>query len=335
MSLPLHFGPMSVGFESPWWLLGLGLIPVLAIWFLWQQRQYWHDAFAFSQLAVLKQIRQSKHLLLNQRILPLCLLLALLFSTIGLAQPYWKSRFATQNSILMLALDISISMEATDLAPNRLEAAKTAAIQFTDDLPSHILIGLSFFAGNNYLVSQPIENHQLIIEYLKSLKKEDLRPGTAIGDALLTALDSIQGALNQHAPLHQDQIKSSQHEGSIILLTDGENNLGISPLLAVEQALKQHVTIYTVGMGDESGAYVRDGIFTHLDEPMLQNIAQQTGGEYFRARSFKDFQEIYRKIGQKALSYEEKKLSLMPLCFGISTFFLLCAFFWLTRYRRF
>lgn len=323
-------------FLHPWRLILLLLMPVFGLWFLFRQRHYWRDAFAFSQLAVLKQVRTIKHPLLMQRILPITLLLALCCNIIGFAEPVWRTRVATHDTFLMLVLDISISMEATDLSPNRLEAAKSAALDFVRSLPDEVTLGLEFFAGNTYLVSPPVKDHQLILEYLNSLKMEDLRPGTAIGDAMLAAIESLRLAQNQKLQMTPDKKQTArQPQGAIILLTDGESNLGIAPNVAVEEALKQKVTVSTIGIGDEGGTYVRDGIFTHLDEVTLQTIAEQTGGDYHRARSVKDFKDIYRKIARKTLHYEEKDLSLMPWCLVFSGILVLGGLAWLTVYRRF
>jgi Ca-activated chloride channel homolog len=323
-------------FLYPWVLILLGTIPLFALWFLVRQRKYIRDAVEFSQVSLLKDLSQLKHQVLLQRLLPVLLISAWGFGIVGLAQPVWKTKVATQNSYLMLVMDISISMEATDLSPNRLEAAKQAAIEFTRDLPDGVKLGLAFFAGNTYLVTPPIEDHKLVGQYLESLKKEDLRPGTAIGDALLTALDSLSGAISQTIPTNEkEQSKSSQPQGSIILLTDGESNLGLPAQAAVEEAYKQHVTVYTVGMGEESGAYVRGGIFTQLDESTLMTIAQVTGGEYYRAKSFHDFREIYHKISQKTLGYEETKISLTPWFLAATMLLILSAFGWGVQGRRF
>lgn len=326
----------SFEFLYPWVLPALVVVPGLVVWFLVGQRRYWRDAFAFSQVSALKQLRHLRHAVWIQRVLPVLVLLALTATLVGLAQPVWKTKVATQNSFLMLVMDISISMEATDLSPNRLEAARNAAIDFTKNLPEDVRLGLAFFAGNTYLVSPPMSEHAQIVDYLKSLKHDDLRPGTAIGDALLGALESLRTTIQQAPPMKlTPKGQPNQPQGAIILLTDGESNLGIAPATAVEEAKLQRVRVFTIGMGEEAGAYVRGGIFTHLDEPTLMSIARETGGSYYRARSFNDFKEIYREIGEKTLHYEEKTLSLMPWCLGVASLCLLGAFGWAVQYRRF
>ncbi len=323
-------------FLYPWVLLLLLLIPALGTWFLFQQRKYWRDAFNFSQVSLLKTLKHTKHPILYQRVVPSLLLIALSISILGLAHPIWRTKVATQDNYLMLTLDISLSMEATDISPNRLESAKAAAIDFVKNLPEDTKVGLELFAGNNYLITPPVTDHQLVIAYLKSLELKDLKEGTAIGDAITTALQTLQSSI------HPDDTKSkadspppNQSQGTIILLTDGENNLGISPLQAATDAQNQHVTIDTVGMGQQTGTYIEGGIFTHLDEPTLQGIAYQTGGHYYRVKSFQDFKEIYRQISQETLHFEEKNLDLTPWCLGIAFLFTIAAFIWGIRYRRF
>lgn len=326
----------TFAFQYPWVLLALVLIPALLLWLLVQQRRYWQDAFYFSQLSVLKQLRQQPHMVWHQRIVPGLLLLALATGILGLAYPVWKTQVVTQNNYLMLVLDISISMEATDISPNRLEAAKRAALRFVQDLPDEVKVGLAFFAGNNYLVSPPVEDHALVSAYLNSLEMKDLRQGTAIGDAMLMAIDSLHTAV--HPPAQAGKAKPmpvNTPEGTIILLTDGENNLGISPIAAVEEAVKRDIKVFTIGMGEETGAYVRGGVFTHLDEPMLQTIAQRTGGQYYRVRAFRDFRDVYQKIGQKSLGFVEKKISLVPAFLGLTVLLVLGAFADGVHFRRF
>ncbi len=324
------------GFQYPWALLALILIPAFIIWMLFSQRQYWRDAFTFSKVSLLNHLKHNRHPILNQRILPICLIAALLFGIIGLAQPLWKTKVMVQNTYLMLVLDISISMEATDLSPNRLTAAKQAAIEFTRDLPDGVKTGLAFFAGNTWLVSPPTTDHKQIIDYLDSLQMEDLRPGTAIGDALMTADDSLQTTIQHEAAIRPKKSHKTQPPQSyMILMTDGESNLGIPPQVALETIAKHHVTVFTVGMGQGSGAYVRGGIFTQLDEPTLQSIATQTGGEYYRAQSFGDFKDIYRKIGRKTLSFEEKTINLTPWCLALAMLLTIAALTWTITHRRF
>lgn len=330
-------------FLYPWVLGFLILVPGLVIWFLVQQRRYWRDALSFSQVSLVRNLRHLKHQALHQRVLPLFLVTALMAGIVGMAHPTLVTRVATQNSYLMLVLDISISMEANDLSPNRLDAAKKAAIEFARELPDGVMLGLTFFAGNTYLVSPPTDDHKLIAAYLNSLTKEDLRPGTAVGDALLLAMDSLGMAIRNNLALPGNRQNNGSGKktgtqkspGTIILLTDGESNLGVSPYMAVEEAIKQGVTVFTVGVGEETGAYVRGGIFTHLDESTLMTIAQQTGGTYYRARSFGDFRDIYTKISRKTLVYEEKQVSLMPWFLGATLVLVLGGFAWSVHRRRF
>jgi Ca-activated chloride channel family protein len=271
---------------------------------------------------VLRQLRHHPFAVWRQRDVPICLIAALAFGIIGLAQPVWHTQMAAPQSQLMLVMDISVSMEATDMRPTRLDAEKQAAVAFINDLPKEVEAGLVLFAGNTYLVSPPTQNHRPLVTYLKQLRKQDLRTGTAIGDAVLVAMDSLLKA------------RQGASGGMVIVMTDGENNLGIAPRVAIEEARRQKVRLVTVGVGRSVGTYVRGGIFTRLDETMLTDMAEQTGGGYFRAKSGHDLKTIYRWIG-RTLVMKDRAFPLMPGCMGLSMLFLILGLAWMIRYRRF
>ncbi len=329
---------MTFWFEWPWMLLLLLAVPGLAWWFLTRQRQFWQDAFAFSQVSALSALQGNpKHVWL-QRIIPLCLLAAVTTGIIGLAQPTWRTKVITHNSYLMLVMDISLSMEATDFKPNRLEVAKKAAIAFVEDLPREVKIGLELFAGNTYLVTPPVNDHHLVSAYLKSLTLQDLRQGTAIGDAIITATDAMTAASQGATPptnSRPSEVQPGQPQGSLILITDGESNLGMSPAIAVQHAIENRLRIFSIGIGEETGAYIKDSIFTRLDETTLQSLAQQTGGTYFRASKLEDFQQIYERISQKTLGLEDKDVNLTVWCLMLTLVFVGGAFWAGVHYRRF
>jgi len=315
-------------FLQPLWLWGLLTIPVLLVWLLWVQRRYWLDAFHFSQVSLLQLVSAHPHAVWQQRIGPLCLLLAYSFTLLGLAQPTLQTRVASLTSALMLALDISLSMEATDMAPNRLEAEKQAAIKFIETLPAETQAGLAFFAGNTYVASPPTTDHQSLLALLESMTLKDLRSGTALGDAVVTTLDSLSHSASATAP-------GSGQGKAIILMTDGENNMGLGTDVARDEARRLHIPVFTVGLGDEAGTTIRKGLFTRLDETALQRLALETGGDYYRVRKFGDFRRIYAPLSKKAQIYRETQVSLVPLCLAGVLLGVLSAFGWGITQRRF
>lgn len=316
-------------FQQPHWLWALAFLPVLVVWLLWVQRRYWVDAFHFSQVSLLKLVEAHPHVVWTQRIVPLCLLGAMACCVVGLAHPALQTREATPASAVMLTLDISLSMEATDIAPNRLEAEKQAAIRFIQTLPAETRTGLTLFSGNTYLASPLTTDHEGVISLLSQLDSTDLRSGTALGDAVLTSLDSF-------SPLDNGPQAGTQAPGkALVLMTDGENNMGLGTDVAQAEARRLKIPVFTVGLGETEGATIRKGLFTRLDESTLETLALQTGGAYFRVRKFSDFRKIYEPLAQKANLYRQTQVSLVPLCGVACLVFLLVAFGWGVSQRRF
>lgn len=316
-------------FLQPEWLWGLVSVPVLLVWLLWVQRRYWLDAFHFSQVSLLQWVHRQPHIVWHQRVVPLCMLLAFSIALIGLAQPSLQTRVASPTSALMLALDISLSMEATDMAPNRLEAEKQAAIRFIETLPAETQAGLAFFAGNTYVASPPTTDHQSLLALLESMTLKDLRSGTALGDAVVTTLDS----LSRSGSSSSEAISSTGK--AVILMTDGENNIGLGTDVARDEARRLKIPVFTVGLGDEAGTTIRKGLFTRLDETALQRLAIETGGDYYRVRKFSDFRRIYEPLSKKALIYRETQVSLVPFSLVGLLVLVLGAFGWGVTQRRF
>lgn len=312
-------------FEHPQWLWALTLIVPLLGWFLWVQRRYWQDAFAFSQVSLLALVEQQPQIVWIQRAVPLALLCAMACCVVGLAQPGTETKVATPASAVMLALDISLSMEATDIAPNRLTAEKQAAIRFIQTLPAQTRAGLTLFSGNTYLASPLTQDHAGLIELLSNLSLKDLRSGTALGDAVLTSLDSFRGVSPTGSPSGM----------AIVLMTDGENNMGLGTQVAQAEAKRQGIPVFTVGLGETEGATIRQGLYTRLDESALETLAVQTGGAYYRVRKFSDFKAVYEPLAKKAHLYEKSRVSLVPVCLGLALVLLLGAFGFGVTQRRF
>ena len=220
--------------------------------------------------------------------------LALLMLIIGLARP--QSTNTTVNNDtdgidLVLGMDISGSMLAEDFRPNRMEAAKKVALDFVDKRPSD-RIGLVIFSGESFTMCPITIDHQVLKEQIMNLKSGMVTDGTAIGDGLATSVDKLR--------------YSKAKSKVIILMTDGENNCGkISPLTALEIAKVYKLKVYTIGVGTQGQALipmqtpmgtVKQMMPVNIDEPLLRQIAGQTGGKYFRATSNNSLKTIYEEI---------------------------------------
>ncbi|HSA06190.1 MAG TPA: VWA domain-containing protein [Candidatus Gastranaerophilales bacterium] len=241
---------------------------------------------------------------------------------LAVARPYISIQIPVNPVRLMLVFDTSISMEADDMPPNRLTAAKDTAVEFIKKSPKNIKIGLEYFYGSSQVVMSPNEDHSKILSSLSELTIKDLNPGTAIGSAIDAAVNALAIGGEKDNRL------------VIILLTDGESNQGISPLSTAKIAAKEGITVYTVGIGSEKGAYVSGGYLTALDEGTLLEIANITGGKYFRAKTKNDFRNIYKELKTEAFSLEEQKTEITAIFSLISLFlFLFTVYFGISVFR--
>jgi Ca-activated chloride channel family protein len=239
-----------------------------------------------------------------------------------------SSRTKTNKGIdIVMAIDISASMLAKDLKPNRLDALKDVASKFIKGRPSD-RIGLVLYAGESYTKTPITSDKSIVLGSLKEVKYDSrVSGGTAIGMGLATSVNRLKD--------------SKAKSKVIILLTDGVNNSGtIDPKIASELALNFGIKVYTIGLGTNgralspiglrpNGSFVFDRVKVEIDEVLLKEIAKVTGGEYFRATNNKKLQEIYAEINKlekteveefKFYNYDEKFRFFALL--GLGIFFL-------------
>ena len=274
------------------WLL-LVLVPMIG-WYIYKQYQSDASLQVSSTEPFHKMPKTRKHYLFHLVFALRCV--ALFFLVIAIARPQSTNSYrseSTEGIDIMLSLDISGSMLAEDLKPNRLEAAKEVATKFIADRPDDN-IGLVVFAGESFTQCPLTTDHAVLINLLNSIQSGIIEDGTAIGLGLANAVNRIKDS----------QAKSKV----IILLTDGSNNRGdIAPLTAAEIAKKFGVRVYTIAVGKHGMApYPFQAPFgiqyqnvpVEIDEEVLQQIAQMTGGSFFRATDNASLGAIYAEIDQ-------------------------------------
>jgi Ca-activated chloride channel family protein len=223
-------------------------------------------------------------------------LLAVAAIVVALARPQSSSsgqNVTTEGIDIVVTLDISSSMLAEDLKPNRIDAAKKVAEQFIDGRPND-RIGLVVFSGESFTQCPLTTDHSVLKNLFQGVQSGMLSDGTAIGEGLATAVNRIKD--------------SKAKSKVIILLTDGVNNLGsVAPITAGEIAKTFGIRVYTIGIGTQGVApypmktpfgIQYQNIPVDLDEPMLKQIAEETGGKYFRATSTSKLKEVYADIDQ-------------------------------------
>ncbi len=276
------------------WLLLL-LIPIVG-YHVWKHRSKKNPSLLFSNTSDLKNLSG------NWRsygiwAAPILQVFAFTLIVIALARPQYKNTTVERNAEgidIVLTLDISTSMKAEDLKPNRLEAAKGVAEDFIDKRISD-RIGLVLFARQSFTMVPPTLDYDLLKRLLEDVKMGVVEDGTAIGMGIATAVN---------------RLKESKAESKvIILLTDGQNNAGeIDPVTAADLAVSYDIKIYTIGAGTRGTAPypVKDPIFgdryqnveVNIDEEMLTQIANMTNGSYFRATNTEKLQDIYNQIDE-------------------------------------
>jgi Ca-activated chloride channel homolog len=317
-------------FAWPWALLLLFLIPLAWTIYLRDQRQKIQKlALSFSYVSLLQQLQQQpanwKRLLYPLLISGLAGLLIT-----SLARPMVIAKVPVSTVDMMLVMDISLSMMADDIKPDRMTAAKNAAIRFVESLPRDARIGLEFFAGDNYVLSPPTSKHGEVIDYLRALNKNDLKLRTEIGGALHTALNILEKNKRVSVqPKNAPRSSSKEPERVIILLSDGDSHEGYPWDLAAQDAKARNVIIHSVGVGSAQGGVITyQGVElpVNFNEFTLQKIAEIAGGQYFRVFKTSDFRKVYEQIRERTLHYEEKDTDISFILAGVGLLALSAAF---------
>lgn len=316
------------------------LLPALVLWYYWKRNQQ----TATLSISSLEGFKTSKNWLAKiQPALFVLRLFVLAMIIVAMARPRTvdeSTRVKTTKGIdIVIAIDVSASMLARDLKPNRLEALKNVASRFIQARPNDRL-ALVEYAGESYTKTPLTSDKNIVLASLKSIKYNNvIEGGTAIGMGLATSVN---------------RLKESRAKGKvIILLTDGVNNSGfIDPKIASELAVEFGIKVYTIGLGSngmalspigvkQDGTFQYGNIQVQIDEELLKQIAETTGGVYFRATSTTKLEQIYEEINKlekteieetKYKSYDELFRPLVLAAFALLLFELLLRY---TLFRSF
>lgn len=240
--------------------------------------------------------------------------LALAVLVIGLARPAHDERVPKEAATVMLVVDVSASMQATDVAPTRLQAARDAALSFVNDLPDRLRLGLVSFDRTTRVVASPTTDHALVEAGIKGLTTG---PGTAAGDAIFVALDAITSAGGAGTT------KGTQ-TAAIVLLSDGVTTVGSPVDQAAQAAVEQGVPVTTIAFGTENGTVDIGGrlIPVPADPSAMTDLAETTGGTFFEAASGKELKGVYEKIGTRVgYTTEQKEIGMVFVAIGIVLLF--------------
>ncbi len=327
--------PLTFLWPDLLWLLVV--VPILVVAYLWILRRKRRLAAKYASLAMVKDAigttsRWRRHTP------PALFLLALTLMILAIARPQAVLLLPSLHDTIILAMDVSGSMRAADVAPNRLAAAQAAAKAFVDDTPTHTRVGIVSFAGTAAVVQPPTREHDDLVQ---AIDRFQLQRGTAVGAGILVALKTIlpdvefdlrssnprPEAQKNAAPARPAPPKGAEKSppapvppgsypnAAIILLTDGQATTGPDPIEAARMAAERGVRVFTVGIGTEKGELLgAEGwsMRVRLDEASLKKIADITQGEYFHAGTADELKKVYRSLNSK-LVFEQKQTEVTAL----------------------
>lgn len=302
------------GFLNPGRLLLLAIIPLLIIAYVLLLRRKTRAGIRFTNTSVLamvlpKQSQWLRHVTVGMALLSLVTLIG------AWARPNGEDKVPRERATVVLVIDISQSMAAADVTPTRLDAAKTAAKAFVASLPSQYNVALVSLSGNPSVRVPPITDRGAVNRAIDALTLQD---STAIGDSIKTAL----AALDQ-APKGSD---NSSAPGIIVLLSDGANTAGQSPLQEADAAGKRGVPVYTIAYGTDNGYVDLDGQRDRVppDPATLQAISRATKGESYSADNVSQLKNAYTSI-KSEVGYEKKVKEITATAAGVGLIFALLA----------
>ena len=313
-------------FLWPEFLWLLMLLPLLVLLYVWLLRRKKKLALRYASLSIVREA-MGKGQSFRRHIPPLLFLLALSAMLVASSRPFAVISLPSDQQTIMLAMDVSGSMRATDVKPNRLVASQDAAKAFLAELPRNVRVGIVAFAGTASVVQPPTLSRQ---DLVAAIDKFQLQRGTAIGNGIVVSLaelfpdagidiaamqtgrDRQRGvAIDQPPVLGRDGKEKkpfvpvapgSYASAAIILLTDGQRTTGVDSMDAAKAAADRGVRIYTVGVGTVDGETIGfEGwsMRVKLDEKTLKGIARNTQAEYFYAGTAADLKKVYESLSSR------------------------------------
>jgi Ca-activated chloride channel homolog len=281
--------------ERLWMLLA---IPLIVAGYIFALRRRNKVGMRFTNTTILSRVvpRQSQW----RRHLAVALsLMSLLALSVAWARPQGIEMVPRERATVVMVIDTSLSMQATDVKPNRFDAAKTAAVKFVDSLPAKYNVAVVSLSGSSSVRLPPTLDHAAARQAITSMKLAD---STAVGESIYSALEALQMA-------PKGENGEGQAPGAIVLLSDGQNTAGRSPQQAAAQAKSVSVPIYTIAYGTDNGYVDLDGKRETVppDRSLLASIAQATGGQSFSAEDLSQLDRVYSNIRSEVGQVPTKK----------------------------
>jgi Ca-activated chloride channel homolog len=286
----------ELAFGSPDRLLVLLVIPLLIVAYIIAMHRKNRRGMRFTNTSMLdvvvpKQSQWRRHLAVALS------LLSLITLTAAFAQPKTQVDVPRERATIVVVIDASLSMEATDVQPNRLAAAKQAAVAFVESLPEKYNVAVVSMSGNPNILVPPTLAHNTVENAINTIT---LQESTAIGESIITAMRALEQAPKD--PANPDAIAP----GAIVMLSDGTNTAGRAPQQAAAEARAAKVPIYTIAYGTENGYVDLDGKRepVPVDHELMKQLAEASGGQYFSAATPDQLKTVYANI-RSEVGYEK------------------------------
>ncbi|HSV48509.1 MAG TPA: VWA domain-containing protein, partial [Ramlibacter sp.] len=303
--------------EFLWLLLALPLLVLLYVWLLRRKKKM---ALRYASLSIVKEAMGAGQSI-RRHIPPFLFLLALAAMLLAGSRPHAVVTLPSNQQTIILAMDVSGSMRATDVQPNRLVAAQNAAKAFITELPRHVKVGIVAFAGSAQVAQLPTVNRE---DLITAIDRFQLQRATATGNAIVISLATLfpdqgielaamQSGRERQRGFSIDADKKEKKEftpvapgsytsAAIIMLTDGQRTTGVDPLEAAKIAADRGVRVYTVGIGTVDGETIGfEGwsMRVRLDEETLKAIAHKTSADYYYAGTAADLKKVYETLSSR------------------------------------
>jgi len=348
----------SVSFAWPSLLWLLLLVPVMIAGYILLLRRRRRSAFRYPNLALIREAAEGPTW--RRHVPPALMLAAFAFLLLAMARPSAEVSLPSRVATVMLVMDVSGSMRATDVNPSRIAAATTAAKAYVKDQPRDVRIGIVAFAATALLVQTPTTDHAALTS---AIDRFELQRGTAVGSGILVAMSTLfpqdnfpinkfnssnfggygrwgnydfrdryggtalgehsNGPPKKHVPVEPGSYKNAV----VILLTDGQTNAGYDPVDAARIASEYGMRVYTVGFGTAHGNIVGFGGFSmraQLDEEALKKIADMTRARYFHATTAEDLKAVYNVLSRQ-LVVETREMEITAFFAAVAALLMLAA----------